>query len=137
MADSLLPVRLGAILLSVFGGIGLSLAAIGLYGVMAYVVSHRTKEIGIRLALGAQPSVVVMAVLRQGMTLTAVGIAIGTLIGSAITTVVAVELYGLTPADVGTLLAVVLGQAGVALLACWVPARRATRISPLLALRHQ
>ena len=137
MADSLLPVRLGAILLSIFGGIGLGLAAIGLYGVMAYVVSHRTKEIGIRLALGAKPGTVVMAVLRQGMTLTAVGIAIGILIGSGITTVVAVELYGLTPADVSTLGAIVLGQAAVALLACWVPARRATRISPLLALRHE
>jgi len=135
--DSLLPIRLGAILLSVFGALGLFLASIGLYGVMAYMVNHRQKEIGIRLALGARPRTVVMTILKQGMALTGLGIAIGTLVGSGITAVVASEFYGLTPTDITSLAGIVLTQLAIAVMACWLPARRAMRVSPVLALRNE
>jgi predicted permease len=137
ISDSLLPVRLGAILLSVFGALGLFLVSIGLYGVMAYMVNHRQKEIGIRLALGATPRTVVMTILKQGMALTGLGIVIGTLVGSGITAVVASEFYGLTPTDITTLVGILLTQMAIALMACWVPARRAMKVNAVLALRNE
>jgi predicted permease len=136
LADSLLPVRAGAALAGVFGALALGLASIGLYGVLAYNVSQRTRELGIRLALGARPAALRRLVLGYGMRLTVAGVLIGLAAGSAFTAVVATMLYGVSPADVITLAVVVVSQTAVALIACWIPARRATRLDPVDALRH-
>jgi len=123
------------ILLSVFAGLALLLAAIGIYGVMAYNVAQRVREIGIRMALGANPAQVLRSVLREGLILTGVGAALGMAGAFAITRVLQAYLFGVSATDpsafAGT--AVLLGL--VALVACWVPARRATRVDPLVALR--
>jgi ABC-type antimicrobial peptide transport system permease subunit len=136
LADSLLAVRTGAALAVVFGALALGLASIGLYGVLAYNVNERTRELGIRLALGARPAALRRLVIGSGMRLTIAGVLLGAAGGSAFTGVVATMLYGVTPADVVTLAGVVVSQTTVALLACWIPARRATRVDPMDALRH-
>jgi predicted permease len=129
--------RMGAALLSIFGGLALALAMIGVYGVMSYSVAQRTPEIGFRIALGAQPINVLWLVMRQGLTLAAcgalAGIALAVLAGRSIATL----LYGIQPADPLTLLTVTGGLTLVALLACYIPARRATRVDPLVALRAE
>ena len=132
--------RMFAKLLTLFGVIAQLLAAIGLYGVMAYAVSQRTQEIGIRMALGADRRKVLMMIVRQGMTLTVVGIAIG--LGGAFVLMKYLEsltslLFGVEARDPVTF-AVIAGLLGaVALLACLVPARRATKVDPLTALRYE
>ena len=132
--------RMFAKLLTLFGVIAQLLAAIGLYGVMAYAVSQRTQEIGIRMALGADRRNVLMMIVRQGMTLTVVGLAIG--LGGAFVLMKYLEsltnlLFGVEARDPGTF-AVIAGLLGaVALLACLVPARRATKVDPLTALRYE
>jgi predicted permease len=137
LADSLLLVRMGAILLSVFGGLALALASLGLYGQMGYLVRQRTREMGIRIALGASPSNVLNLILRQGMSLTLRGAAIGSLFGFSISILIASQLYGVAPTDIATLIAVASTQFGVALFACWFPARRAMRVDPMVALRYE
>ena len=132
--------RLFAKLLSFFGLIAQLLAAIGLYGVLAYSVSQRTHEIGIRMALGANRARVLRMVLRQGMTLTVVGVAVG--VGAAFVLTKYVEtltsmLFGIEARDPVTFIAIPLGLTLVALLACLLPARRATRVDPLVALRYE
>lgn len=132
--------RLFAKLLALFGLIAQLLAAIGLYGVMAYSVSQRTQEIGIRMALGANRGNVMRMVLRQGMTLTVVGVVIG--VGCAFVLTRYLEtltsmLFGIEPRDPVTFVFIPIGLALVALLACLVPARRATKVDPLVALRYE
>ena len=132
--------RMFAKLLTLFGLIAQQLAAIGLYGVMAYVVSQRTHEIGIRMALGANRRKVLMMVVRQGMVLTLVGIAIG--LGAAYLLTKYLEsltsmLFGVEARDPWTFAVIAALLVGVALLACWIPARRATRVDPLRALRYE
>jgi len=138
--DTLSLERMFAKLLTLFGLIAQQLAAIGLYGVMAYVVSQRTHEIGIRMALGADRRNVLMMVVRQGMVLTLVGIAIGLAAAYVLTKYLETltsMLFGVEPRDPWTfaVIAVVLGV--VALIACLVPARRATKVDPLRALRYE
>ncbi len=138
--EALAMERLFAKLLALFGLIAQLLAAIGLYGVMAYSVSQRTHEIGIRMALGANRSTVMRMVLRQGMMLTVVGVAIG--VGGAFVLTKYLEtltsmLFGIEPRDPVTFLVIPAGLALVALFACLVPARRATRVDPLVALRYE
>ncbi len=127
--------RLDMLLLTVFGGAGLLMAAIGLFGVMSYSVQQRTQELGIRLALGAQASNLHRMVLRQGMALVLVGVVIG--IGGALwlTRFLASFLFGVTALDPVAFLATPLLLGAVALLAIWIPARRATRVDPMMALR--
>jgi putative ABC transport system permease protein len=124
-------------LLGVFATVALLLAAVGIYGVMSYSFSQRAHEIGIRLALGAQRMDILQMAVGEGMQLVAVGLGIG-LIGAAVSTrFVRSMLFGVTPSDPITFGATAATLAGVALLACYVPARRATRVNPLIALREE
>jgi len=123
--------------LSIFAGVGLFLAAIGLYGVLAYSVARRTREIGIRMALGAQIADVIRLILNQGLALVAVGGVIGMAVALATGRVLRTFLFGVSSSDPLTFVAVTVLLAAVALLACWLPARRATRINPTESLRYE
>jgi ABC-type antimicrobial peptide transport system permease subunit len=135
LRDALFLPRLAATLFGVFGFIGLTLAAVGLYGVMSYSVSRRTREIGIRMALGAQTGAVQRLIVRQGMTLALIAVGIGLPAALAVAKLSASLLYGVRPHDVATFVSVPLFLGAVALVACWVPARRAAGVDPQIALR--
>jgi predicted permease len=129
--------RLAAMLFGVFGGIGLVLATVGLYGVMTYTVSRRTREIGIRMAMGAQAGTVERLVLRQGLALTLIAMALGWPAAWMLSKLAASFLYGIHPHDAVTFAVVPPFLAVIALVACWIPARRAASIEPMLALRTE
>jgi predicted permease len=129
--------RLAAMLFGVFGAIGLVLATVGLYGVMSYAVSRRTREIGIRIAMGAQPGTVERLVLRQGLVLTLIAMALGWPAAWMLSRLAASFLYGIQPHDALTFAVVPPFLAAVALIACWFPARRAASIEPIVALRTE
>ncbi len=129
--------RLGATLFGIFGVLGMLLASIGIYGVMAYMVTQRSNEIGIRMALGARPGDVLRLVVGESMRLALAGVAIGVLAALAVTRLMSSLLFDVTPHDPLTYAAVSVVLAGVALLAGWLPARRAARIDPLAALRQE
>jgi len=124
-------------LASAAGVLALALAVMGLYGVTAFVVVQRTHEIGVRMALGARAADVVRLALRQGLRLVIIGVVIGLSLSVAATRVLAAALFGVSPTDPLTFVATTLLLGFVALLACWVPARRATKVDPLVALRHE
>jgi ABC-type antimicrobial peptide transport system permease subunit len=136
-SSSLYTSRMAAMLLSVFGLLALVLAAVGLYGVMAYAVNRRTREIGIRLALGAQGHDVLRQILAEGMTMVTIGLALGLGGAVAATRLVAGFLYGVTATDPVTFTGAALLLAGAALLANYLPARRASRTDPMVALRGE
>ncbi|HVB08558.1 MAG TPA: ABC transporter permease [Candidatus Acidoferrales bacterium] len=129
--------RLFARLTTVFGLLALLLAMIGLYGTMAYSVTRKTHEIGIRMALGAKPADVLAVTVRQGITLTLIGVAIGVVAALGVTRLVSSMIYGITPYDPVTFVAVAAILVVVALLACYIPARRAMRVDPMIALRYE
>ena len=135
LGQGLWAARMGAALLGLFGVLALILASIGIYGVLAYSVAQRTSEIGLRMALGAQPRQVLGLVLRQGMLLALIGAAVGILVALPVARMAANLLYGVSATDPLTYAVITLLLMGVALLACYLPARRATRIDPLIALR--
>ena len=137
VANSLYAARMGAILLAVFGGLALLLASIGLYGVMSFAVSRRTREMGIRVALGARPGDVFRLVLRQGMTLVVLGLMLGLVGAVMVTRLLASFLYGVSTTDAVTFTAIPVLLMLVALLACYLPARKATKVEPLVALRYE
>jgi ABC-type antimicrobial peptide transport system permease subunit len=117
--------------------VALTLAAMGVYGVMAYVVSQRTQEFGIRMALGADTGDVLRLIFREGMALAAIGMVIGLTLALGVTHLLASFLYGVSPFDLATFLGVPVLLGSVTLLACWLPARRATKVGPMVALRAE
>ncbi len=137
VSQSVAARRFSMLLLAVFAGLALALAAVGIYGVISYSVAQRTHEIGIRLALGAQKSDVLKLVLGQGMILAAIGVAIGLIGAFVVTRVMATLLYGVSATDSVTFISTSLLLVGMALLACYVPARRASRVDPMVALRYE
>ncbi|MCI0540595.1 MAG: ABC transporter permease [Verrucomicrobiales bacterium] len=137
LAEAVAQPRFRASLVGLFSGLALALAALGIYGVLAFAVTQRGHEIGIRMALGAQHGHVLRMVLRQGMGLVAVGIGIGLAAASALTRVLRNLLFGVSPTDPVTFIATALLLGVVALFACWLPARRAAKVDPMEALRHE
>ncbi|HEV2247151.1 MAG TPA: FtsX-like permease family protein, partial [Terriglobia bacterium] len=135
--ESLMPERLVATLSTLFGLLALVLACVGLYGIMAYNVGRRTHELGIRMALGAEKRDVLRMVIGQGFRLALIGVLIGIAGALALTRFLASLLYGVKPTDPLTFIAVSLILIGVALLACYIPARRAAKVDPMVALRYE
>jgi putative ABC transport system permease protein len=137
LSDSLGARRFPMVLLGAFAVTALVLATMGVFGVMSHMVSQRTHEIGIRKALGAPRRNVLNLVLRQGMTLTLIGLVIGLGLAFALSRVLSTLLYEISPADPATFAATGILLTAVAFLACYVPARKATRIDPMVALRYE
>jgi putative ABC transport system permease protein len=137
VSDSMARQRFSVVLLGTFAGVALLLAAIGIYGVMAYSVSQRTSEIGIRMALGAQAYDVLKLVISQGMFLIGIGLAIGITVAVISTRLMSSLLFGVSATDPTIFVLISATLAGVALLACYIPARRATRVDPMMALRDE
>jgi len=137
MAVSLYPVRMGATLLGVFGVLALVLASVGLYGVIAYSVGRRDREIGLRIAMGARPRDVVGLVLRGGMTVVAAGMVAGLALAAGLSRFLSGVLYGTSAVDPLAFGAAALALLAVALLANYLPAARASRLDPLVALRQE
>src|SRR5580658_5980808 len=135
ISGSLAERRFTMLLLIIFAATALLLAAVGIYGVMSYAVTRRIRELGIRAALGASNHEIVGLVLREGMKLAGIGMAAGLAAAFGLTRFMADLLYGVSPADPATLVAVTLLLGGIALLACYIPARRATAVDPIVALR--
>jgi predicted permease len=137
ISDSLATTRFVMILLGVFASLALLLASIGIYGVISYVVGERTREIGIRMAMGAEARNVLLMVLGQAGKMVMLGVAAGVLCALALTRLMSSMLFGVSPTDPLTLAGVAIVLTLVSLLACWIPARRATRVDPLVALRYE
>jgi predicted permease len=137
MSDSIAQRRFNTILMSSFAAVALVLASIGLYGVISYSFAQRTQEIGIRMALGAQAGNVLRMVLWYGLKLAVIGVSVGILASLALTRVLASLLYGVSTTDPATFVGGSLFLTFIAVVACYLPARRATRIDPMVALRYE
>jgi putative ABC transport system permease protein len=137
LSNSITRQRFSMWLLALFAGLALLLAAVGVFSVMNFTVAGRTHEIGVRMALGAQKRDVLRLIVRQGMVFTLIGVGIGLAGSIALTRVMASQLYGVSATDPATFTAVALVLAAVALLACYIPARRATKVDPMIALRYE
>ncbi len=129
--------RFSSQLLGMFAALALVLAAIGLYGLMAYSITQRRNEIGIRMALGARREDILRLILRQGLRLTLIGMGLGLVASVFLTRVLSSMLFTVGPTDPQTFVAVALLLAGVALAACFIPARRAAKVDPMVALRYE
>jgi len=137
LSESVATPRFRTLLLGVFAGVALILAGVGIYGVISYAVSQRSQEIGIRMALGAQAADVLRLVIKGGMTLALIGVALGLAGAFALTRLMTTLLFNVRPTDVATFATVSVGLLIVALFACFIPAWRATKVDPLVALRHE
>jgi predicted permease len=137
VSQSVAPRRFSMMLLTVFAGAALLLASIGIYGTMSYAVAQRTREIGLRLTLGAQRGNVLRMVIGQGMKLAVIGVGLGLIASFTLTRTLKNLLFGVSTTDPLTFLGITLLLAAVALFACWIPARRATKVAPLVALRYE
>lgn len=137
IAQRVVRPRFNMLLLGIFAAVALALAAVGIYGVVSYSVANRTREMGIRMALGAGQRDILGTVFRHGMAVSSVGIAIGLVGAFGLTRVLSSMLYGVAPTDVGTFGGVVVLLALIAALACYVPARRATKVDPIIAVRAE
>jgi putative ABC transport system permease protein len=135
VADTVWQRRLSGALFIVFAALALALASIGVYGVMSYVVSQRTREIGVRMAMGARPRDVLKIVIWQGAKLIAAGLSAGLAVAFIVSRIIGSLLYQVSATDPLTYLVVPLLLAAVALVACYIPARRAMKIDPMIALR--
>jgi len=129
--------RIGGVLASIVGALGLLLACLGVYGVVSYSVVQRTREIGIRMALGAQSVQVLRPVVTEGLRPILFGVALGVLASAGVSRALSATLFGLSPLDPASFAGVSLLLIAIALLATWLPARRATRVDPMLALRYE
>ena len=136
LASSVAQPRLNAMLVGLFSTVALVLSAAGIYGVMSYSVTQRTQEIGIRLALGAQRHDVLRLIVGQGIKLIAIGVIVGLIAAFLVTRLLAGLLYGVETTDLPTITGVALLLALVAVLACWLPGRRANALDPMIALRE-
>ncbi|HEV2734293.1 MAG TPA: FtsX-like permease family protein [Longimicrobiaceae bacterium] len=134
-SESVARPRFLALLLGAFAAVALVLAVVGIYGTLAYLVAQRTYEMGVRMALGARPAAIRRLVVGQGMAMTLAGVVVGVAAALALTRLLAHLLYGVAATDAATFVAVPLGLALTAAVAAYVPARRATRVDPLVALR--
>jgi ABC-type antimicrobial peptide transport system permease subunit len=137
VADSLVKPRFLSILLGAFSLIAISLAAVGIYGVMAYTVAQQTQEIGLRVALGATTGNVLGLVLRQGLKMTLIGLASGLTGALFLTKVMASLLFETSTTDPLTFISIGAGLLAIGMFACFVPARRATKVDPMVALRYE
>jgi putative ABC transport system permease protein len=137
LSQSLAARRFSMILLAVFAGLALTLAAVGIYGVISYSVAQRTREVGIRMALGAQTMDVLKLVVRDGLKLVTIGVAIGLAGALLLTRLMTSLLFAVAPTDLFTYAIVAACVFGVTLLACYIPARRAAKVDPLMALRYE
>ena len=137
IADSLWQPRFSAVLIGLFAGLALTLAAAGIYGVMSYQVSRRAHEMGLRIALGANASAILGLVIGRGLRLTAIGILIGLAVSLSLSKLVASHLYGVNASDPLTIIVLSLFLMLVAALACFIPAWRAARVDPMIALRFE
>ena len=137
LSESLAPRRFNMLLLGIFAGIALTLATVGIYGVMAFSVTQRTHEIGVRMALGAERLNVLRMIVRQGLRLTLLGVVLGIAGAWALTSFLAGFLFGVAPRDPTSFVLVSLALVAVSILACYSPARRATKVDPTVALRYE
>jgi len=137
LSDSVAPRRLQMLLFAIFAAVALVIATVGMYGVLSYAVGQRTREIGVRMALGAQGGDVLRLVVGQGMRMTLIGALLGLAAALALTRVMKSLLFNVSPTDLATFVSITSLLVVVAFLASYIPARRATKLDPLMSLRHE